>query len=102
MWMHAAEVANAPLAIAIGFVFGVWARRSGLSPWSAYALALIPGVLLAGVSHYWFGQDVKTLPDALVWMTWTAFGIFSGWHKVRKPNASHTLNLSGREPRGLG
>lgn len=101
MWMHAAEVANAPLALVIGFVFGVWARRRGASPWSAYAFALMPGVLLAVISHLWFGEGVKTLPDALVWMAWTAFGAVSGWHKQRKPRGLYALNLSGREPRGL-
>jgi hypothetical protein len=102
MWMHAAEAANAPLAIIIGFVFGMWARRRCGSPWSAYALALIPGVILAGVSHYWFGENVKTLPDALVWMAWTGFGTFSGWQKQRKVKTIHSLNLSGRESGGLG
>ncbi len=98
MWTRLAEVGNNPLAILIGFAIGRWARRRGESPWTAYAVALIPGVILAAVSEYWFGEHVLVWGNALVWLTWTGFGVFCGWREPRKKPVLTGLNLSGREP----
>jgi MFS family permease len=97
MWAMAAEIANYPVAILIGYLFGRFARRRGDSAWTAYALAVIPGAALAAVSELWFGERILLWPNALVWLAWTGFGVSAGWREPKQKSPIRTLNLSARQ-----
>ncbi len=89
-----------PLACACGLVAGWIARRRKMSWVEAYALALIPGVLIYAASEL---LAPATIPrehqpwlGLLIWAAWSAFGVIAGLHHVRKRKIT-TLKLSGHD-----
>jgi hypothetical protein len=89
-----------PLAFICGLLAGALARRRRLTGVEAYALALIPGVLIYGLSEL-FGpaatpRDRQPWLGLLIWAAWSAFGVIAAAGRVRKRRIT-TLNLSGND-----
>ncbi|HEY1203316.1 MAG: hypothetical protein ABSH46_03925 [Bryobacteraceae bacterium] len=89
-----------PLACLCGVLAGLIARRRKLSGVEAYALALVPGVLIYIASEV-FGpartpRDQQPWLGLLIWAAWSAFGVIAGSSHVRKRRIT-TLNLSGND-----
>jgi hypothetical protein len=88
-----------PLAFVCGLMAGLIVRRRKLTAVEAYALALVPGVLIYLVSAL-FGParmppDQQPWMGLLIWATWSAVGVIVGTTHVRKSKIT-TLNLSGK------
>ena len=88
-----------PLAFICGLLAGLIARRRKLSGVEAYALALVPGVLIY-IASALFGparmpRDQQPWLGLLIWAAWSAFGVIVGVSHVRKSKIT-TLNLSGK------
>ena len=89
-----------PLACVCGLLAGLFARRRKLSGVEAYALALVPGVLiyiasaLLGPAHT--PREQQPWLGLLIWSAWSAFGVIAGISHIRKRKIT-TLNLSGND-----
>jgi len=88
-----------PLAFICGLLAGLLVRRRKLSVVEAYALALVPGVLIYIVSAL-FGpsrmpRDQQPWLGLLIWAAWSAFGVIVGTSRAPKSKIA-TLNLSGK------
>ena len=88
-----------PLACICGLLAGIVARRRKLTGVEAYALALVPGVLIY-IASALFGParmppDQQPWMGLLIWAAWSAFGVIAGATHVRKSKIT-TLNLSGK------
>ena len=88
-----------PLAFVCGLMGGLLVRRRRLSTVEAYALALVPGVLIY-IASALFGPasvpgDHQPWMGLLIWAAWSAFGVIVGSSHVRKSKIT-TLNLSGK------
>ena len=88
-----------PLAFVCGLMTGLMVRRRKLSAVEAYALALVPGVLIY-IASALFGpasvpRDQQPWLGLLIWAAWSAFGIIVGTSHAPKSKIT-TLNLSGK------
>ncbi len=95
--LHAVEW---PIACAWGLVAGSIARKRKLSGVEAYALALVPGVLIYVVVAL-FGparmpREQQPWLGLLLWAAWSAFGVIACMSHVSKRKIT-TLNLSGND-----
>ncbi len=101
MTMTFLQIVQWPLAYLSGYVAGVIARRRRL-PWlEAYALALVPGLLIA-IASLVFGASFASGNEQpwqglLIWTSWTGLGMLGGTRSPRR-NRMTTLGLSGRGP----
>ena len=88
-----------PLAFVCGLLAGLLARRRRLSWVEAYALALIPGVLIYAASALLGPSRTPRGHEAwlglFIWAAWSACGVILGTRRVRKREIT-TLNLSGK------
>ena len=88
-----------PLACVCGWLASAAARKRRMSWIEAYALALVPGVLIAlalallGPANPRPGE--QPWQGLIVWAAWSAFGVCVGIRAVRKRKIT-TLDLSSR------
>jgi hypothetical protein len=89
-----------PLACICGWIASGIARRRKLSGVEAYALALVPGVLIFIASVLWgpahVTRDEQPWQGLIIWAAWSAFGVIAALGRVPKRKIT-TLNLSGKE-----
>jgi len=100
-FLHAVQV---PLAAICGAACGTLARRRRFSGVDAYALALIPGVLLA-VATAVFGpspaaRNEQFWQGLVVWAAWSLFGTLLGVRGRRQAPSITTLGLGGNRSQG--
>jgi hypothetical protein len=88
-----------PLACLCGWLASAAARKRRLSWIEAYALALVPGVLIALVLTFFGpanpGRGELPWQGLMVWAAWSAFGVCVGLGTVRKRKIT-TLDLTDR------
>ena len=89
-----------PLACLCGLFASAIGRRRKLSGVEAYALALIPGVLIYIASQIFaparMPRDQQPWLGLLIWAAWSAFGVIAGASHAPRRKIT-TLNLSGND-----
>jgi hypothetical protein len=98
-FLHAAQW---PLACFCGWMALGIARRRKLSWIDAYALALVPGLLIALASSLFgpakMSRNEQPWQGMIIWAAWSAYGVYLSTRRARRPEITR-LNLSDRPSR---
>jgi membrane protease YdiL (CAAX protease family) len=91
-----------PLACLCGYLAGAAARRRKLPWWGAYAVALLPGVLIA-VAAALFGPEHAASNEQpwqgfAIWAPWAGLGLFAGFRGLLRARLN-SFGLNSRGPR---